>query len=175
MKRLRNLSLRKRSALSNFINDMTIETQSKEIERKLTCSRQETADFGKKLTAQLRPGAILALIGPLGAGKTTLVQGIGEGLGVSEGITSPAFNYLFEYMGRLPLFHADLYRIENSGQFLALGLDEYFDREGILAIEWAERIADILPSRTITVYLHPLAQDNEREIIVCQGPPNVHE
>ncbi|MBM3324462.1 MAG: tRNA (adenosine(37)-N6)-threonylcarbamoyltransferase complex ATPase subunit type 1 TsaE [Calditrichaeota bacterium] len=144
-----------------------------EIERGFTRSRQETIDFGKTLAARLEPGSILALVGPLGAGKTTLIQGIGAGLGVSEAITSPAFNYLFEYSGRLPLFHADLYRIEDSRQFLALGLDEYFDRDGVLAIEWAERIADILPSSTTTIYLRPGSEGDSREIIVCQGPPHV--
>lgn len=141
-------------------------------ERRITRSREETVAFGRVFGSKLNSGAILALVGPLGAGKTTLVQGIGEGLEVQEAITSPAFNYLLEYRGRLPLYHADLYRIEDAQQFLALGLDEYFDREGILVIEWAERIADILPPKTITLYLNPLANHDEREIIVCLGPPH---
>jgi tRNA threonylcarbamoyladenosine biosynthesis protein TsaE len=141
-------------------------------ERRTTRCRDETVAFGRAFGSKLNSGAILALVGPLGAGKTTLVQGIGEGLEVQEAITSPAFNYLLEYKGRLPFYHADLYRIEGAQQFLALGLDEYFDREGVLVIEWAERIADILPPRTITLYLNPLAKHDEREIIVCLGPPH---
>jgi len=141
-------------------------------ERRITRCSEETVAFGKAFGSRLVSRAVVALVGPLGAGKTTLVQGIGVGLEVQEAITSPAFNYLLEYNGRLPLCHADLYRIEDARQFLALGFDEYFDREGVLAIEWAERIADILPSRTITLYLNPLAKHDEREIIVCLGPPH---
>ncbi len=141
-------------------------------ERRITRCSQETVDLGKEFGSRLRSGAVVALVGPLGAGKTTLVQGIGAGLGVNEAITSPAFNYLLEYAGQLPFCHADLYRIEDARQFFALGLEEYFDRDGVLAIEWAERIADILPPRTISLYLNPLAKQDEREIIVCLGPPH---
>ena len=143
-------------------------------EQIITHSREETITFGKLFASRLQPGAIIALVGPLGAGKTTLAQGIGAGLEVTEAITSPAFNYLFEYGGRLPLYHADLYRIESAREFLALGLDEYFDREGILVIEWAERIADILPPATVTVYLRPLPESDAREITVRQGPPDAN-
>lgn len=117
----------------------------------------------------------MALVGSLGAGKTTLAQGIGVGLEVQEAITSPAFNYLFEYSGRLPLYHADLYRVESVRQFLALGLDEYFDSDGVFVIEWGERIADILPPTTMTIYLRTLLESDVREITVCKGPPHGNE
>ena len=140
----------------------------------VTHTREETIAFGRDFAAKLQPGTVIALVGPLGAGKTTLVQGIGAGLEVKEPITSPAFNYMFEYSGRLPLYHADLYRIDNSQQFLALGLDEYFDREGVFVIEWAERIADILPPATITITLRSLPESDAREITVHKGPPHVN-
>jgi tRNA threonylcarbamoyladenosine biosynthesis protein TsaE len=134
-----------------------------------THSRDETYQFGFDFASGLKSRTIIALIGPLGAGKTTLAQGLGAGLGIEEPITSPAFNYLFEYSGRLPFYHADLYRIENASQFLSLGFDEYFDREGVFVIEWAERIADILPPETIRIYLNPVDDEDTREIIICKG------
>ena len=127
------------------------------------------------MASGLKHRAVIAFIGPLGAGKTTLAQGLGAGLGIEEPITSPAFNYLLEYSGRMPFYHADLYRIENASQFLALGFDEYFDREGVFAIEWAERIADILPPETIQIYLCPLGDEDAREIIVCKGAPRTDD
>ncbi len=141
----------------------------------MTYSRDETFQFGFDLASGLKSRAIIALIGPLGAGKTTLAQGLGAGLGIEEPITSPAFNYLLEYSGRMPFYHADLYRIENASQFLALGFDEYFDREGVFVIEWAERIADILPPETIQIYLCPLRDEDAREIIVCKGAPRIDD
>ena len=71
----------------------------------------------------------------------------------------------------MPFYHADLYRIENASQFLALGFDEYFDREGVFVIEWAERIADILPPETIRIYLNPVNDEDAREITICKGAP----
>lgn len=139
----------------------------------LSRSRNETFEFGEALAERLQGRTIIALVGPLGAGKTVLAQGIGAGLRVQEPITSPAFNYLFEYNGRLEFYHADLYRIEDSKSFFALGLDEYFDREGVFVIEWAERIAGILPPETITIYLNPVGDGDEREITLCSGPPYV--
>ena len=138
-------------------------------DKAVTHSRDETFQFGFDLASGLKRKTVIALIGPLGAGKTTLAQGLGAGLGITEPITSPAFNYLLEYAGRLPFYHADLYRIETADQFLALGFDEYFDREGVFVIEWAERIADILPPETIQIYLHPLDDEDAREIVVCKG------
>lgn len=141
----------------------------------VTHSRDETYQFGFDLARSLKSKAIIALIGPLGAGKTTLAQGLGAGLGITEPITSPAFNYLLEYSGRMPFYHADLYRIENANQFLALGFDEYFDREGVFVIEWAERIADILPPETIRIYLNPVDDEDAREIIVSKGAPRIDD
>jgi tRNA threonylcarbamoyladenosine biosynthesis protein TsaE len=85
-------------------------------------------------------------------------------------VISPSFNYILEYRGRLQLFHADLYRIENSDTFSALGLDEYLDRDGVFLIEWAERVKDLLPPETIWIEITPGASETERTIYVTQKP-----
>lgn len=114
---------------------------------------EETLEFAKKLAAQLPPSSILALFGDLGAGKTTFVQGLALGLGISSPVQSPTFNYLNSYEGNLPLHHFDLYRMKTSSDFLALGFEEYFEKEGITAIEWPERVISILPKKTILITL----------------------
>ena len=112
-----------------------------ELTKVTTHSEDETAAVGRDLAATLRAGDVLLLYGDLGAGKTAFVRGLAEGLGVSrEEVSSPTFTLIQEYRGgRLPLFHVDLYRIEDPREFDELGLDEIAE-EGVLAIEWAERL-----------------------------------
>ena len=106
-----------------------------------THSEDETAAVGRELAATLSAGDVLLLYGDLGAGKTAFVRGLAEGLGVSrDEVSSPTFTLIQEYRGgRLTLFHVDLYRIEDPREFDELGLDEIAE-EGVLAIEWAERL-----------------------------------
>ena len=132
----------------------------------LTHSPSETVSWAAEFAATLKGGEIIALTGELGAGKTVIAKGIGKGLGVREEVLSPSFNYLLEYRGRLQLFHADLYRIDGTQAFRALGLDEYLDRGGVLLIEWAERVKDSLPPETIWIEITPGASDQERRISV---------
>ena len=99
----------------------------------------QTRRLGAQLGALLAAGDVVLLSGPLGAGKTALTQGIGQGLGVSATINSPTFTLLKEYRGRLPLYHFDLYRIDDPDELYALGFDDYFAGEGVSVIEWAER------------------------------------
>jgi tRNA threonylcarbamoyladenosine biosynthesis protein TsaE len=95
---------------------------------------------------------VLALIGPLGAGKTAFVRGLAAGLGIpSREVTSPTFSLISEHRGTLALFHADLYRLDDPGAVAGLGLEDYAERGGILAVEWAERAAGLLPAGTVTV------------------------
>jgi tRNA threonylcarbamoyladenosine biosynthesis protein TsaE len=105
-----------------------------------TDSEDETAAVGRELAATLSAGDVLLLFGDLGAGKTAFVRGLAEGLGVSrDEVSSPTFTLIQEYRGgRLPLFHVDLYRIEDPREFDELGLDEIAE-DGVLAIEWADR------------------------------------
>src|SRR5882672_1641315 len=106
-----------------------------------THSEEETTAVGRELAATLSAGDVLLLYGDLGAGKTAFVRGLAEGLGVDRGeVSSPTFTLIQEYRGgRLPLFHVDLYRIEDPREFDELGLDE-IGGEGVLTIEWAQKL-----------------------------------
>ncbi len=110
-------------------------------------SAERTRRLGEALGDLLLPGDMLLLTGDLGAGKTTLTQGIGAGLGVRAIINSPTFTILKEYAGRLPLYHFDLYRIESPDEIYALGFDEYFQADGVSVVEWAERGEPADPSQ----------------------------
>ena len=126
-------------------------------------SPDETLAFGRKMATQLPPGTILALSGDLGAGKTTFVQGLAQGLGIVGPVQSPTFVLLNIYEG---LYHFDLYRLKNSTDFTKLGFEEYFHKGGICAIEWPDRIAGILPPET--VYIDFSYEKNGRAAAVRQ-------
>jgi tRNA threonylcarbamoyladenosine biosynthesis protein TsaE len=118
-----------------------------------TQSEDETSALGRELASTLSAGDVVLLSGELGAGKTALVRGLAEGLGVPrDDVSSPTFTLIQEYRGgRLTLFHVDLYRIEDPREFDELGLDEIAE-DGVLAIEWAEKLdARLKPSRYVTV------------------------
>ncbi len=137
------------------------------IEKK-TNSSEETKEFGKSLAGQLEPGSVVALIGPLGSGKTVLVQGICSGLEVKETVTSPSFVIINEYPGKLNyspiwIYHFDLYRLENVKDFIKLGYEEYFYGKGITLIEWAEKVTPFLPKKRWEVNLKILSE-KERQI-----------
>lgn len=101
------------------------------------------------MASLLPSNAILALSGDLGAGKTTFVQGLALGLGIEEPITSPTFVLFNNYQNRL--FHFDLYRLKNPSDFTSLGFEEYFQKGGIAAIEWPDRITSLLPPETLFI------------------------
>lgn len=110
-----------------------------------TNNPEETWKLAAKIADELDSGAIVALHGELGAGKTCFIQGMAAALGIDEPITSPTYTLIGEYQGRLPLHHIDLYRLSGPMEALGLGLEEYFDAKGITAIEWAERADGLLP------------------------------
>jgi tRNA threonylcarbamoyladenosine biosynthesis protein TsaE len=113
---------------------------------------EATMEFGERLAHQLRPADVVALSGDLGAGKTALVKGIARGLGIAQDVTSPTFTLVHEYAGgRLPLFHVDLYRLDNVEQALAIGIEDYLDGPGVTAIEWAEKIESLLPAHSTRI------------------------
>ncbi len=111
-------------------------------------SAAETIEFGRHLAKSLQPGDVIALTGDLGAGKTCLVKGIALGLGVTQDVTSPTYTIIHEYRGgRLPLMHVDLYRLDTVQQAIATGIEEYLNGDGVTVIEWAEKIAGLLPEQ----------------------------
>jgi len=127
-------------------------------------SPQETFELGRQLAAELRRGAVLALAGDLGAGKTQFTKGLATGLGVESDVTSPTFTLIHEHPGtRLPLFHIDLYRLEDEDEVLAIGIDEYLDGDGVTVVEWADKFEALMPKGTRWIRFRVLEGD-EREI-----------
>jgi tRNA threonylcarbamoyladenosine biosynthesis protein TsaE len=114
-----------------------------------------TGVFGRRLAGVLFPGAVVALVGPLGAGKTQLVRAIAEGLGITDGrvVSSPTFVLIQEYDARLPIYHFDAYRLKNPAEFANLGVEEYFAGDGVCLIEWADRVEKYLPPEYLRVEL----------------------
>lgn len=131
-----------------------------------TRSPDETRDLAAGLVQRLGPGSVLALRGPLGSGKTCFAQGCARGLGVEERyVTSPTFVLVREYSGRLPFYHIDLYRLSPGPEIDGLGLEEYLEGGGVTAIEWAEKLAGVLPERTIDIFIN-CSGKTEREISI---------
>lgn len=120
-----------------------------------TSEEHETKALGRLLATHLRGGEVLCLIGELGTGKTIFVQGIAEGLEITLPVISPTFVLVREYLGRLPLFHVDAYRLQNLSALEVqrqIGLWEYEERGGVVVIEWADLIADALPSERLDIH-----------------------
>ena len=116
-----------------------------------------------QLAEELRPGDVILLEGPLGAGKSELTRGIAKGLGVTETVTSPSFTILNVYeSGRCPLYHFDWYRLESADELYELGLDEYLGGDGIAVVEWAERCPEALPEKTIRIRLETTGEESRR-------------
>jgi len=112
----------------------------------------DTYRFGKSAALLLPPNSILSLSGPLGAGKTTFVQGLAAGLLIETPVQSPTFTYLHLYdEGKKPLAHFDLYRMKTPSDFFSMGFEEYLDREGIAAIEWPERLGTALLAHSLSL------------------------
>ncbi len=128
-----------------------------------------TLEIGRCLAGLLEAGDVVLLKGPLGSGKTTLAQGIAEGLGAAA--TSPTFVLIQEYRGgRLPVYHIDLYRVETEAEAWALGLTDYFYGDGVCLVEWPERAAGLLPPDCITVEIEFLDGEGRRLTFRAGGP-----
>jgi tRNA threonylcarbamoyladenosine biosynthesis protein TsaE len=131
----------------------------------VTHSEEETIQLGRRIARELPRRAVVLLIGNLGAGKTTLAKGIVSGLGAAtpEDVSSPTFTLIHEY-GDGRVYHVDLYRLERAEELATLGLDEIFDRDAVVLIEWGERFPTLLPEERIEIRLRALGGDT-REII----------
>jgi len=111
----------------------------------------ETVKEGEKLGRSLAPGAVVALYGELGAGKTAFTRGLAAGLGIGMNVSSPTFTIVNEYPGEIPLFHFDMYRLKDENELFDIGWDDYLGRGGVIAVEWSEKAPDAFPPDTITV------------------------
>jgi tRNA threonylcarbamoyladenosine biosynthesis protein TsaE len=116
-------------------------------------SPQRTRALGRAIGARAMPGTTLALIGPLGAGKTQLAKGVAEGLGVTAVVNSPTFVLMNEHVGRLRLFHVDAYRLDDPSEALAVGLLDERQAEGVTVVEWADRLDRWLPPERIDLWI----------------------
>lgn len=126
-------------------------------------NEEDTRDFALKLADLLQPGTVLALIGDLGTGKTTLTKYIARGLGIAETLTSPTFTIVKEYYsGRLPLYHFDVYRMESAADLFEIGAEEYFYGDGVCIVEWADQVAEILPDETLCIFIEYGKTESER-------------
>lgn len=126
-------------------------------------NEEETRNFGIELGQNARPGQVIALIGDLGTGKTTLTGYIAQGFGITENISSPTFTVVKEYeSGRIPLYHFDVYRIGDADELFNIGAYEYFDGDGLCVIEWADLILDELPEDTDYIMIDYGSSEGER-------------
>lgn len=134
-----------------------------------TQTEEETKKIATRLANLLRPGDVITLEGDLGAGKTTFTKGIAIGLGVKRIVNSPTYTIVKEYDGELPLYHMDVYRLEDSDE--DIGLSEYFEGDGISVVEWAQFIEEYLPKERLDVKINYV---NEQERVIEFYPNGSH-
>ena len=136
----------------------------------LSHSEAETEALGQRLTAVLFPGAVVAYEGGLGMGKTAFTRGLARGLGYNGRVTSPTFAMDNEYEGgRLPLFHFDMYRLDNADALFDIGWEDYLDRGGVCAVEWSEQVTEALPPDTIRVCFARCPEADNWRTITIEG------
>ena len=136
-----------------------------------TYSPEETHALGKRLGAEAKPGEVYTLVGDLGVGKTVFTQGIAEGLGITEPVSSPTFTIVQVYEeGRMPFYHFDVYRIGDIEEMDEIGYEDYFYGSGVTMIEWANLIEELLPERYVEIRIEKNLEKgfDYREITVSQ-------
>ena len=123
----------------------------------------ETKKFATDVAQTLKKGDVIALVGDLGTGKTTLSKYIAEALGITETITSPTFTIVQEYhSGRLPLYHFDVYRVDDIEEMYRIGYEEYFYGEGVCIVEWADIVEEIIPEDAKVIFIEYGEDEGER-------------
>lgn len=128
-------------------------------------SPEETRRLAMALSPLLRPGDVISLGGDLGSGKTTFVQGLAVGLGITDRVTSPSFVLMKEYLGgRYPLIHMDVYRLERMQDVVDLGYDEFLDPSHIVVVEWGDMVEPLLPKEHLSIHLRYGQTDSSREV-----------
>jgi tRNA threonylcarbamoyladenosine biosynthesis protein TsaE len=130
-----------------------------------TASEEETIALGEQIARDLPAAAVVLLIGNLGTGKTTLAKGIAKGLGAAEPdeVSSPTFTLIHEYGGGR-VYHVDLYRLDSEAEVQSLGLDEIFERDAVVLVEWGEKFPDLMPPDSIEILVRPL-DAGRREVL----------
>ncbi|MFO0802431.1 MAG: tRNA (adenosine(37)-N6)-threonylcarbamoyltransferase complex ATPase subunit type 1 TsaE [Gemmataceae bacterium] len=129
-----------------------------------------TEAFGRRLGEWLFPGAVIALVGTLGAGKTHLVRAVAEGLGANPAaVNSPTFVLIQEYAGRLPIYHFDAYRLATEREFAELGTNEYFEGDGVCLVEWADKVEQTLPAEHLRIAIDVLDAERRRFNLTAHG------
>ena len=130
----------------------------------------DTEALGERLAAVLTPGSVVAYVGGLGMGKTAFTRGLARGLGYTGRVTSPTFTIVNEYEGTgLPLFHFDMYRLEDADALFDIGWDDYLDRGGVCAVEWSERVTEALPADTVWIHISRCDQQDSWRTITIEG------
>ncbi len=134
------------------------------MEYKITTKNEiETIELAQNFESEKFPNMIICLNGELGSGKTMFTKGIANALGINENITSPTFTIIKEYDGELPLYHMDVYRLDGNTE--GIGIEEYFNKGGVVVIEWADTIKDILPKERLDIKFKVL-DENKRMLIL---------
>ncbi len=140
-----------------------------------TRSAEETSALGQKLAKSLKPGDILALYGDLAAGKTTFTRGLTEAFHTNQPATSPTFTLINEYPGELTVYHFDCYRIKDAREILYLGFEEYLEMEGLVVVEWPEKVEEYLPDDTIRIFLNLSDEGESIRNITIQSPRKLYD
>ena len=134
------------------------------MEYKITTRNElETIELAQNLESEKFPNMIICLDGELGSGKTVFTKGIANALGINESITSPTYTIIKEYDGELPLYHMDVYRLDGNTE--GVGIEEYFTKGGVVVIEWADTIKDILPKERLEIEFR-VVDENKRVLIL---------